>query len=496
MSDRTRVERPSPAEGTALREASAGVDGFMRRSGKAFVLALHGALRALKLYPVENSAVQKALADLAAIADAIIARDHELVARAAGQVLFVNDVRLRLEMDSYAAFNHVQALWRACGVGRLRVLPGAGAREWLTLLSTLQRAGPAEPAARLEDVLERLARAGMRNFELGPATDEPDEPDDEEAKAASKRMYAQSVAAARDVLTSARVGQAPSLRKLKRAVQGIVDQILGDEAPLIGLTTLRDYDEYTFTHSVNVGIFSVAIGKRLGLSKLQLYDLALAAFLHDVGKTRVPVELVNKRGALTPEEWALMRAHPWLGVLTMFGMQRSGPELPLRAMRVAYEHHLRTDGAGYPKIVRDRRQGLFSRIVAVADSFDAATSRRSYRPQPSDPAVVLRTMRDDPSSGLDPVVVKALINTLGVYPVGTVVVLDSYELAIVHAAGATPESLSRPTVRVVTDALGLTVYPGHLLDLSAVDASGRHARSIINTTDPERYGIRVSDYFL
>lgn len=496
MSDATRGDRASPAGGIAVREGAVAADGFLRRSGKAFVMALYGALRALKLYPVENSAVQKALVDLAGIADAVIALDHELSVRASGQVLFVNDVRLRLELDSYAAFNHVQTLWRACGVGSLRVAPGAGAREWLTLLSTLQRAGPADPAARHADVLERLAHAGMRVFELGAAGDEPDEPDEEEAKAASKRVYAHSVAAARDVLTSARVGQTPSLRKLKRAVQGIVDQILSDEGPLMGLTTLRDYDEYTFTHSVNVGIFSVAIGKRLGLSKLQLFDLALAAFLHDIGKTRVPAELVNKSGALTPQEWALMRAHPWLGMLTMFGMGRSGPELPLRAMRVAYEHHLRVDGSGYPKSVRERRQGLFSRIVAVADSFDAATSRRSYSPQPHHPAEVLRNLRDDPALGLDPVVVKALINTLGVYPVGTLVVLDSYELAIVHAAGATPASLSRPTVRVVTDSLGQATFPGYLLDLSAVDESDRPSRTIVNTSDPERYGIRVSDYFL
>jgi HD-GYP domain-containing protein (c-di-GMP phosphodiesterase class II) len=493
VSEASQLER---ASGT-VRGAPPGADSFMRRAGKAFVAALYGTLRALKLYPIENLAVQKALADLTAAADVVLARDHELVVRASGEVLFVNDVRLRLELDSYAAFSHVLALWRACGVGRLRVEPGAGPREWLALLGMLQRASQSgQEAQRFAELCERLALAGVRCFELGPAAEEVTEADEEEAKATSKRVYSQSVAVARDVLQSARAGRMPSLRRLKRAVQGIVDQILSDETPLMGLTTLRDFDEYTFTHSVNVGIFSVAIGKRLGLSKLQLYDLGLAAVLHDIGKTRLPVELINKREKPTDEEWALLRAHPWLGVLALFGVHQGAQELPLRAMRVAYEHHLKIDASGYPRPVRDRTQGLYSRIVAAADGFDAATSQRAYRADTFHPAEVLRMMRDEKHLGLDQVVVKALVNTLGIYPVGTLVVLDSYELAIVHAAPRDPELLSRPVVRVVSDDRGNTTYPGVLLDLSMRDAAGAFPRTIINTADPDRYGIRVSDYFV
>ena len=95
-------------------------------------------------------------------------------------------------------------------------------------------------------------------------------------------------------MTSVRMGRSPNIKKIKRVVQGIVDQILNEETSLIGLTTIRDYDEYTFTHSVNVCIFSVALGKRLGFNKLQLYDLGMAALFHDIGKSRVPAEVINK----------------------------------------------------------------------------------------------------------------------------------------------------------------------------------------------------------
>src|SRR5438477_4004202 len=104
-------------------------------------------------------------------------------------------------------------------------------------------------------------------------------------------------------MASVRMGGSPNMKKLKRVVQGIVDQILNEETSLVGLTTIRDYDEYTFTHSVNVCIFSVALGKRLGLSKLQLYDLGMAALFHDIGKSRVPLDVLNKADGLSDQDW-------------------------------------------------------------------------------------------------------------------------------------------------------------------------------------------------
>jgi len=107
------------------------------------------------------------------------------------------------------------------------------------------------------------------------------------------------VAVTKEVINSIRMGRTANVKKVKRAVQAIVDQVLNNESSLVGLTTLRDYDEYTFTHSVNVTIFSVALGRKLGLTKLQLYDLGMSALFHDVGKSRVPLEVLNK-GAGSP----------------------------------------------------------------------------------------------------------------------------------------------------------------------------------------------------
>jgi hypothetical protein len=132
----------------------------------------------------------------------------------------------------------------------------------------------------------------------------------------------------------------------------------------------------------------------------------------------------------------------------------------------------------------------------VADGFDAATSRRAYQTDPLSPAAVLAGMRDNPRRGFDSVVVKAFINLLGIYPVGTLVVLDTFELAIVHSANPNPEAVSRPIVRIVSDERGNVAYPGRNVDLAEMDQDGAFVRTIIKTENPDRYGINVGDYFV
>jgi poly(A) polymerase len=156
----------------------------------------------------------------------------------------------------------------------------------VVLLSFLQ-APPLEypEEDRLPQLMARLETAQVHDFELFPVADESDELDhDLDAKERARQTYVRSLDVTREVITSARLGKSPGLKRVKRAVQGIVDAILTDSSSLMGLTTLREFDEYTFVHSVNVCILSVALGRRLALSKTQLLDLGLAALLHDIGK--------------------------------------------------------------------------------------------------------------------------------------------------------------------------------------------------------------------
>lgn len=478
----------------------AGNEAFVRQAGRTFLLALHAALRALKLYPVENATVQKALDELQAHAVSFLAVEQEIEIRLSGDFIFMNGTRLRLELDNFAAFSGILSLLRAFDVGTLRIQASVERREWLAFLSILASlSGGGEESAedRYVALLERMTRASLPSLQLEPTAAAGDDLGNEgEAKEVAKRTYAHGVAVTKEVVNSVRLGRTGNLKKVKRAVQMIVDQVLTNETSIMGLTTLRDYDEYTFMHSVNVCIFAVALGRKIGFSKLQLYDLGMTALLHDIGKAKIPLHVLNKETGLSEDEWRLMQAHPWRGAMTLFGL-RTYDEIPYRSILVAYEHHMKITLAGYPRHIRPRELGLFSRIVAVADGFDAATTRRSYQTVPIEPDEVLKEMWGNPRRGYDPIIVKALINLIGIYPIGTCVILDTLEVGIVASTATERLHLNRPVVRIAIDANGGSLAaPGIPVDLADQDASGHFLRSIVKVTNPERYGLVPGDFFV
>jgi HD-GYP domain-containing protein (c-di-GMP phosphodiesterase class II) len=465
-----------------------------QEEGRKLLTAFYGTLSALRLYPVENETVQTALSELHALFDRIVAVDGGAEVRVVGDFFFLNETRLRLDLSNFATFGSFARALQDHDIGAVEVLPGIERSEWAPFVSMLLRKPTAE--APFDGFMERLASAPVSHIQLRSATDVEDPLDDEAKLVAAKRTYAHSVKVAKDALGDMRLGKAVNVRKVKRAVQGIVDQVLSNESSMVTMTTLRDFDEYTFTHCVNVSIFSVIVGQRLGLERLQLYELGLGALFHDVGKQRLDVDVINKSGGLTDEEWAHLKEHPTEGLLQLFEMH-GFVDVPYRQMLIAYEHHMKIDLTGYPLNVRPREPTLFSRIVAVADAFDAGTSVRSYQHQPWPPDAVLQEMRDNPKRGFDTLIVKVLITATGVYPVGTLVILDTHELAVVAQVNADPELLHRPKVRVISDPVGLPLSEPKTIDLAESDpATGAAKHQIIKTTDPQKYGIRVSDYLI
>jgi HD-GYP domain-containing protein (c-di-GMP phosphodiesterase class II) len=465
-----------------------------QEEGRRILTAFYSALSALKLYPVENETVQTALSELQRLILKIVNHDGAAEIRVVGDFFFLNETRLRLDLSNFATFGLFARALQDHGIGAVEVLAGVQKEEWAPFISMLLRK-PADGDA-FDGFMQRLSTTPVKHIELRPEKDVDEPADDEESLTAAKRTYAQSVKVAKDALGDMRLGKAVNVRKVKRAVQGIVDQVISNESSMVTMTTLRDFDEYTFTHCVNVCIFSVIIGQRLGLEKLQLYELGLGALFHDVGKQRVDFDIINKPGGLTDEEWSLLQDHTTDGLLQLFSMHGFA-EIPYRQMLMAYEHHMKIDLTGYPTNKRAREPTLFSRIVSVADGFDAGTSVRSYQYKPWSPDAVLKEMRDNPRRGQDTLLVKVLITATGVYPVGTLVILDTHELAVVSKVNPDPDLLHRPSVRVISDAMGVPLAEPRTLDLAAIDpATGSAVRNIIKTTDPQKYGIRVSDFLL
>ncbi|HSG10037.1 MAG TPA: HD domain-containing phosphohydrolase [Longimicrobiales bacterium] len=463
-----------------------------QEEGRKVLTAFYSALSALRLYPLENTAVQQALDELHALVARIVEIEGGAEIRVVGDFFFLNETRLRLDLSNFSTFGSFARALQDHGIGAVEIRSGVQRSEWAPFVSMLLRKpGGGDP---FEAFMERMAGAPVDHIELRPEKEVAEPETDQEALTAAKRTYAQSVQVAKDALGDVRLGRAVNVRKVKRAVQGIVDQVLSNENSMVTMTTLRDFDEYTFTHCVNVCIFSVVIGQRLGLDRLQLYELGLGALFHDVGKQKVDYDIINKPGGLTDEEWVQLKEHTTEGLLCLFRMHGFA-DVPYRQMLMAYEHHMKTDLTGYPANKRSREPTLFSRIVSVADAFDAGTSVRSYQYNPWPPDEVLREMRDNPRRGFDMLIVKVLITATGVYPVGTLVILDTHELAVVSEVNTDPDLLHRPKVKVISDALGVPLTEAVTLDLAANDpATGGPARTIIKTTDPQKYGIRVSDY--
>ena len=458
--------------------------GEIQEVGVKLLTAVHVVLRSMRLYPVENAQVQQAISDLHNQMVTLLEQEEAFDLHLAGDFFFLNEIRLRLDLSNFSTFGNLASVLRDHGIGEIGVVPGVQPTEWAPFLALLLRDPSEDP---FPEFVDRLAKTPAEHIDVRtvsvPELIERDSIDE------AKGTYAQSVKVAKDVLTGMRLGKAVNARKVKRAVQGIVDQVLDNESSMVTMTTLRGFDEYTFTHSVNVSIFSVVIGQRLGLTKLQLYELGLGGLLHDIGKMRVDTEIINKEGVLSEEDWTALKNHPTEGLLLLFQM-RGFSELPYRQMLMAYEHHMKIDLSGYPQNERLREISLFSRIVAVADGFDAGTSVRSYQYEPWPPDEVLKEMRDNPRRGFDQLIVTALITATGVYPIGTLVILDTQELAVVSKTNPAPEHIHEPTVRVISDAKGGPLETPVTLDIAVSE------RTIVRTTDAQKYGIRVSDYLI
>jgi len=461
-----------------------GVENRIRTCGVRLVAAFHAAMQARKFYPGDNQAVTTALDDLQAAAEDLFTEDARIDLRVANGCLFVNQTRMPVSLASFATFGVIERALARFDVAAIEATAGIERDEWIPLLDALVLPARHRGYAALEVALNRVPHPNLRALREVQAL-APTERNDQ-----AKRVYLRSVQVARELMTSVRVGHAVNARRVKRSVQSIVDQVLTNQAALVGMTTMRDFDEYTFAHSINVCILCIVFGQKLGLDKQNLYELGLCGLLHDLGKMRIDWRVINKPGKLNDVEWAMMRLHPAEGLMAMFEIH-GFTDPPFRQMLAAYEHHMKISQTGYPRVRRARRATMYSRIVSIVDTFDAVTSIRSYRSKPWPPDQVLRAMRDDTGWGLDPVLVKAFINATGIYPVGTVVQLSNGCIGVVTEQN--PDRLYEPIVRVVRDAQGDVLAVPPTLDLSEPAAAGAAGVAIARSVDAALLGIDASD---
>jgi HD-GYP domain-containing protein (c-di-GMP phosphodiesterase class II) len=204
--------------------------------------------------------------------------------------------------------------------------------------------------------------------------------------------------------------------------------------------------------------------------------------------------VLNKHGWLSDEEWRLVSQHPDFGLLMLFNVEGFA-SFPYRSMLAVYEHHMKPDLSGYPRVIRRRRQGLFARIIAITEAYDAAISEYSRQFLPCSPDEAIRQLREAETGAFDRVLVRAFVSMMGIYPVATLVILDTGEVGVVVAPNPNPKALNRPLVRIIATADGQRTPEGPIRDLTEMDPdTSSYRRSIARCTDPGRYGIKLSDH--
>lgn len=292
---------------------------------------------------------------------------------------------------------------------------------------------PARAAPETDD-------ASGRPRPLGRRADPP-----HTAFAQARRIHQEALGVVSGLMEDARLGRQIDLERANPVVGELVESIFRNQDALLGLTRIRHMDRYTFEHSVNVSVLMVSFARSLDLDRRLVHDIGLGALLHDIGKTRVPTEILNKPGRLTEEEFAVMRGHAAYGRALLSGIAGITPT----ALAVAAEHHERIDGSGYPDGKAGAAISRYGQMAAIVDVYDAITSDRVYHKGMAPPQA-LRKLLEWSDRHFDPPLVQSFIRCVGIYPVGTLVRLTSGRLGLVIKSSQ--DALLQPVVRVFMDA--------------------------------------------
>jgi len=302
--------------------------------------------------------------------------------------------------------------------------------------------------------------------------------------AALKRLYKEAVTVAEAIWESAKIESHPDAAMALTMIEGLAHAVSQNRTSLLALTTLKNYDNYTFTHMVNVSILTMGQARGLSVDGPMLREIGLAALMHDIGKVKTPLEILNKPDRLTDGEMTIMKRH----VVDGAEILRGTPDMPTLAPVVAFEHHLRLDGTGYPDKVRRPSLNIATMLCSIADVYDAMRSQRKYQASfPTDR--ILEVLKRADGQQFDQHLVRRFAQLVGIYPVGNLVRLDTGEVAVVTAVYA-PDP-RRPQVRIVFDRDGAPLEIPRDVQLWADGETDDPARpkSVVAPLDPASYAI-------
>lgn len=427
---------------------------------------LAASLRAAQLYSAAHPIIGRNIESLGRAMEALHLAVPAIVVGLVGDEVIVNEVPMA-KVEGLATL--VRRLTQV-GIERITIDRGVTAEEVAALAEAVAACSEASQFPALPHI--RVGRVSVAEHVRGGDTDMP----------TFQQLYADAVHAAQGLWDTARADARPDATLARRTVDGLAQAVSQNRTALLALTALREYDDYTFTHMVNVSILTMAQARVLGVDGAMLREFGLAALLHDIGKVQTPLDVLNKEGGLTSEEFAIMQRH----VVDGAEMLRATPDIPALAPVVAFEHHLRLDGSGYPAGVTRTSLNLSTMLCSIADVYDAMRSQRVY--QQSFPSErILAVLQRNDGTQFDQHLVRRFSQLVGIYPVGNLVRLSTGEIAVVVRTHA-PDP-HRPRIRVIIDRHGARVPLPIDVNLWETAAEGALAPTIVAPVDPREVGV-------
>jgi putative nucleotidyltransferase with HDIG domain len=426
-------------------------------------------LRSAQLYSPGHPIIGRNLESLSAAFQMLHGLQTTVTIGLVGDEVIVDDMPMA-KADTLGPF--VRRLQQA-GVERITVDRGVTIDEITTFLATITTidARDGEAADTLPPLAHiRVGRVTVGQRVEGSLTD----------MATIKRLYSDAVNVAGNVWDSAVTEGRPDATAARSMIDGLAQAVAQNRTALLALTTLKNYDNYTFTHMVNVSILTMGQARGLGIDGPLLREFGLAALMHDIGKVRTPLEVLNKPDKLTDAEFVIMKRH----VVDGAEILRMTPDVPALAPVVAFEHHLRVDGSGYPSGVTRSALNIGTMLCSIADVYDAMRSQRHYQKAfPTDR--ILAVLKRNDGTQFDQHLVRRFVQLIGIYPAGNLVRLNTGEVAVVKNVYA-PDPY-RPTVRVLIDREGKRLDLPYELNLWETSEDPNRPASVVGPLDPADY---------
>jgi HD-GYP domain-containing protein (c-di-GMP phosphodiesterase class II) len=450
------------------------VDDLLRRFASA--------LRAAQLYSATHPLVGRNLALFHEAVGHHLSSNPSLTFAIVGDEIVVGDTPVP---KAVSTMGDLMRRLKAHGVERVTLARGVTEDEIGTLIQLLNRT--MKGAATLSELADEEESGALPHVRVGRVEVQEQIETSLSDMATIRRLYADAVAAASRIWHTVLAGNHPDTTEVRGVVNSLAHAVAQNRTALMALTALKSFDNYSFTHMVNVSILTMAQAHALGIEGALLHEFGLAALMHDIGKVRTPPEILLKPDKLTDEEFAIVRRHPLDGAEIL----RQTPDVPPLVPIVAFEHHLRLNGSGYPLGVSRPSLNLATMMCSVADVYDAMRTERRYQHAFAIDRI-LEVLENNDGSEFEPNLVRRFVQLVGLYPAGSLVRLNTGAIAVVTKP--CQHDPHRPSVRVVREAGLLGCGVPYDLDLWEADQIAGKLVWISSPVEPEDLGIDPLDY--